>query len=75
MMWIEIGLNLLLTLRVAMFRLTLPCLLAFKGDNLLLVDRDGELECILLDVGNLDEPSQLLDNARHNRGFCNYIFM
>jgi hypothetical protein len=68
MMWIDIGVSLLLILRIAMFRPTLPCLLDSKNDNLLLVDRDEEQERPLLGDGNIDEPSPLPGNADRNTG-------
>jgi hypothetical protein len=68
MMWIDIGVTPQLTLRIAMFRPMLPRLLDSKNDNSLVVDRDEEQECLLRDDGNIDEASQLPDNARRNTG-------
>jgi hypothetical protein len=61
MMWIDIGVTLLLTLRIVMFRAKLTHVLD-SSDNSYLVDRDEELDFCLLGDGNIDEPSPLPGN-------------
>jgi hypothetical protein len=68
MMWIDIAVNVLLTLRIVMFRSTLSCLLDPGKDNSLLVDSDEEQERLLPGDGNIDEPFPLSDNVRRNTG-------
>jgi hypothetical protein len=46
MMWIDIGVTVLLTLRVALFRPALPQLLDPKNDASLPEGKDEQLECL-----------------------------
>jgi hypothetical protein len=62
MMWIGIGVTVLLTFRVVMFRLTLPGLLEAKNDNSLLGDGDEQKEC--LSVGHGEVNDTLLESPR-----------
>lgn len=65
MMWIDIGVTLLLTLRIALSRQVLPRLLNTKNDASL---TDGDED--------VDEPSPFPQSARAQRAeFRNYIFM
>jgi hypothetical protein len=57
MMWINIGVIVLLTLRVVMFRLKLPTLLDAKNDNSLLADGDEQQERLSVGDGEVNEHS------------------
>jgi len=55
MMWIDIGVMVLLTLRVVMFRLSLAGLLDAKNDNSLLADGDEQQELPLPCAGEVNK--------------------
>jgi len=73
-MWIDIGVTVLLTLRIALFRPALPQLVDPNNDAWLPEGKDEQQECLFVD-GEVNEhcPRQVL--IREQWGFRNYIFM
>jgi hypothetical protein len=63
MMWIDIGVTVLLTLRLALFRLALPQLVDSNNDALLPERRDEQQECLFVD-GEANEHSPRKSSSR-----------
>ena len=57
MMWIDIGVTLLLTLRIALFRPTLPLLMDPKNAAWLQPKKDGEEKSLLIGDADVSEPA------------------
>jgi hypothetical protein len=57
MMWIDIGVTVLLTLRIALCRPVLPQLMDPNNDALLSGGKDEQQECLFVDDGELNEHS------------------
>jgi hypothetical protein len=57
MMWMDNGVTLLLTLRIALFRPTVPQLLDPNDDAWLPEGRDEQRECLFIGGGEVNEHS------------------
>ena len=75
MMWIDIGVTVLLTLRIVLFRLALPQLLDPNNDAQLPEGRDEQQECLFVGDGEVNEHSPRKSSSGKQWAFRNYIFM
>jgi hypothetical protein len=69
MMWIDIGVTVLLTLRMAMFRPALPQLVDLNNDALLPEGKAEQQECLFVDDGEVNEHTPR-ESSSGNRAFA-----
>ena len=69
MMWIDIGVTVLLTLRIALFKPALPQLVDSNNDALLPEGKAEQQECLFVDDGEVNEHSPRKSLSR-NRAFA-----
>jgi hypothetical protein len=69
MLWIDIGVTALLTLRIALCRPSLPQLVDPNNDVSLPGEKDEHQECLFVDDGEVDEHSSR-ESSSGNRDFA-----
>jgi hypothetical protein len=79
MMWIDIGVIVLLTLRIALCRPSLPQLVDPNNDLSLPEEKDEQQECLFVDDGEVNEHSPRESSSGNSRAFaiaysCNFSF-
>jgi hypothetical protein len=68
MIWFDIAVTLLLTLRMVLFGLKMPHLLRPENDLTSLVGNRGEEESLLVAEGEMDQSLQRSESGLHNTG-------
>ena len=69
MMWIDIGVTVLLTLRIALSKPALPQLMDSNNDSWLPEGKDEQQECLFVDDGEVNEHSSR-ESSSGNRNFA-----
>jgi len=69
MMWIDIGVTVLLTLRITLGRPALPQLMNSNNDAWLPEGKDEQQECLFVDDGEVNEHSSR-ESSSGNRAFA-----
>ncbi len=70
MMWIDIGVTLLLTLRIALFRPALPQLLDPNNDVWLPEGKDEQQKCLFVVMGEVNEHSPRKSSSGNSGAFA-----
>ena len=70
MMWIDIGVTVLLTLRIALCRPALPQLMDSNNDAWLPKGKDEQQECLFVDDGEVNEHFPRESSSGNSRAFA-----